>query len=191
MATSDAKNILAGVAGSGAAGTSLAWFGPTSATAPTTATATLTGFYDAGYVSTDGVQIADNISNTQVGAYGTLNPVRVLLQSEQITFHVTFLESSTTALEVYHRQALASITPSAGAFSVSDGSATRQLYSCVFDMVDGAQHIRVYCPSVEVTDKDDVTIANSAPVSYGVTLTAYPVSGVAVKWLYVVTDDIS
>jgi hypothetical protein len=188
----DSNNILAGVGAGGTAGTSLAWFGLTSATAPASAVAALTGFQDAGYCSTAGLTIGNAVSSTPLQAFGTLAPVRVLVTSQIFTFKVTFLESSTTALEVYHRQALNALVPTAGAFTVTDGVYSRQLYSAVFDMVDGVQHLRVYCPIVEVTDVDDIQVSFGQPVEYGVTLTAYPnTAGVVAKTFYVVTDDAS
>lgn len=195
MAT-DVNNILAGIGAGGVAGLSLAWFGPTSATAPANATSPLTGFKDAGYCTPAGLTIANATSTTVIQAYGTTAPVRVLTTSEVQTFKIQFMESSTTALEPYHRKAINSITPSASAFSVDDIANTpRMLYSAVFDMVDGTNHIRVYVPSCEVTDKDDVQIASGQAVQYGVTLTAYPVlvGGVQLvtRTFYVVADDVS
>lgn len=192
MAT-DANNVLAGIGAGGAAGLSLAWFGPTSATAPTNATNPLNTFKDAGFCDASGLTVGDSVTSNPVLAYGTLVPVRVIIQQEITTFKVSFLESSTTALEVYNRKAISSITPSSSAFTITQVSTgTRQLYSAVFDMVDGTNHIRAYCPVVEVTDRDDLQIAAGQPVKYGVTLTAYPdASGNVVKWFYVVADDIS
>jgi hypothetical protein len=192
MAT-DANNVLAGIGAGGAAGLSLAWFGPTSATAPTNATGPLNTFKDAGFVDTTGLTVGDAVTSNPVPAYGTLVPVRVIIQQEILTFKVTFLESSTTALEVYNRKAINSITPTSSAFTINTVSTgTRQLYSAVFDMVDGTNHIRAYVPNCEVTDKDDLTISAGQPVKYGVTLTAYPnAAGNVVQWFYVVADDIS
>lgn len=195
MAT-DVNNILAGIGAGGAAGLSLAWFGATTATVPTNATGPLNTFKDAGYCSTSGLTVANATSTNVIQAYGTTAPVRVLTTSEVQTFKVTFMESSTTAIEVYHRKAINSITPSTSAFTVDDIANTpRQLYSAVFDMVDGTNHLRIYVPQCEVTDKDDLPIAAGVPVTYGVTLTAYPVliSGVQVvtRSFYVVADDIS
>lgn len=192
MAT-DANNVLAGIGAGGAAGLSLAWFGPTSATAPVNATSPLNTFKDAGFCDASGLTVGDAVSENPVFAFGSLAPVRVIIQSEITTFKVAFLESATTPLEVYHRKVISSIVPSASAFTINDVSTgVRQLYSAVFDMVDGTNHIRAYCPIVEVSDKDDLIIAAGQPVKYGVTLTAYPnAAGTVVSWFYVVADDIS
>lgn len=189
----DTTKILAGIAAGGAAGLSLAWYGTTSATAPANATSPLNTFQDAGYCTTEGLTVGNAVASTPVQAYGTLAPVRVLIQSQTLTFHVTHLEASTPALEVYNRQALSSITPSSGAFTITTtASPSRQLYSAVFDVVDGSNHLRAYVPNCEVTDVDDLQVANAQAVTYGVTLTAYPnAAGTVVKWFYVVASDVS
>jgi hypothetical protein len=52
-------------------------------------------------------------------------------------------------------------------------------------MVDGANAIRAFCPKLQVTDKGDFTEKSGAPVSYPVTLTAFPdTSGNSVYWFY-------
>lgn len=192
MAT-NASKILAGIGAGGTTGTSLAWVGPTSATAPTNATASLATFHDIGYCTTDGLTVGDATSSNVIQAYGTTAPVRVLITSEVQTFHVSGLESSTYALEVYHKLAIGSVTPTTGAFTITDvANAGRQLYSFVFDVVDGTNHLRAYVPNCEVTDKDDLQIQAGQPVTYGFTLTAYPdASGNVVKWFYVVAADVS
>jgi hypothetical protein len=51
--------------------------------------------------------------------------------------------------------------------------------------VDGNNHLRAFCPSVEVTDRADLSVTAGSEISYGVTLTAYPgTDGVAVHWFY-------
>jgi hypothetical protein len=97
---------------------------------------------------------------------------------------VTFLETNAVSTAVYWRYALSAITPATttGAWSVTAGTYTRQLYAAVFDVIDGSNHIRFYCPSVEVTNRQDFKVANSETLTWGVTLTAYPnTSGVAVQ----------
>ena len=192
---SDALKILAGV-GAGGAGTSLVWVGATSTTAPANATAALTGFHDLGYTAATGVTISDSITSTPVQAFGTNIPVRVIPTGESLTYKFNILESSSYAIETFYRKAVGSITPSSGAFTVDrTANAARQLYSFVFDAVDGTNHLRVYLPSCEVTDVDDQTIAAGAPITYGITLTAYPVlisgSQVVQRTFYVVADDVS
>lgn len=185
----NADNILAGIEAGGTAGNSLAWFAVTGSTAPTTATAApAAAFKDAGWCSQDGLTAAASEASTDIPAYGTFAPVRTITTSSKRTFAVTFLESNPISLAVYHRKSLTAISPdTSGAFDFTEGEASTQRYSAVFDMVDGANHIRAYCPSVGVTDRGDLVIRGGQVVSYPVTLTAFPGSdGVAVHWFYVV-----
>lgn len=189
MAT-DEKNILAGIAGGGDGG-SLSWFGETDTTAPTSAISALNaGFKDGGWCDTDGLTASDSVDTTNQGAFGTLQPVRVLKTGETLTFKVTLLETNPISLTVYNYLALDAITVgSDGTFDFEIGDPHRELYSAVFDVLDGVNHIRAYVPNCEVTGKDDVSISNQGVIKYGITLTAYPDStGLAVHYFYKVPN---
>jgi hypothetical protein len=68
---------------------------------------------------------------------------------------------------------------------LTEGAHRTQKYAAVFEIVDGNNHLRAFCPSVEVTDRADLSVTAGSEISYGVTLTAYPgTDGVAVHWFY-------
>jgi hypothetical protein len=180
--------ILAGINGGGAAGNSLAYFGPPNATAPTSATAApAAAFLDAGWCTQDGLTLSSDESSTNIQAFGTFAPVRTIVTESTQTFGVTFLESNPVTLAVYHRKALGSLVPSAtGGIDFATGAAESVRYSAVFDLVDGVNHLRAYCPTVEVTDREDLAITAGEAVTYGVTLTAFPdAGGNSIYWFYV------
>lgn len=184
--------ILAGVKGSGSAGAALAMFAPEATTLPTAAVgsgSTLDPlFRDAGWVSENGLKKAVSESVTTIRAFGSNTPVRKLITSSETTFELEFLESNTTALEVYNRFALGDIVvASDGSFSFTEGEPNVEQYCSVFDLVDGPNRIRAVVPILEVTDRKEFDIKSAASVQYGVTLTAYPGSdGVAIHWYYLV-----
>jgi hypothetical protein len=185
--TANSDLILAGIAGGGT-GSALSWFAPTGTTAPTTATAALAaGFLDAGWCTEDGVTRKVSEDSTDVAAFGSTVPVRVLVTKAKFEFSVGFLEANAVSLCVYNRLPLGGLTiSSTGATDFTEGTHRVQKYAAVFDVVDGLNHIRCYCPSVEVTDREDFSIKAGAVIQYGVTLTAYPNSaGVAAHWYYV------
>ncbi len=187
----DNANLLVGSAAGGSDGTGLAWFAPLGATAPTNATGALdAAFLNAGLITEDGITASFSEDSTEIRAYGTQVSQRTVITGQTTTFQVSFLESNEVSLAVYHRKALSSITPAAstGAFSVTTGTFTRQLYSAVFEIVDGTNKIRAYVPSCEVTNRGDMTVSAGAAITYEVTLTAYPVSGVSINWLYAVPN---
>lgn len=184
--------ILAGVKGGGASGSTLASFAPPGTTLPTAATgvgATLgVAFMDAGWCSEDGLKKAVEEATSTIKAFGSNAPVRKLVTSSETTFELTPLESSPTVLELYHRLPLGEIEVAAdGSFDFTEGEPRTESYSAVFDLVDGANRIRAVVPIIEVSGRKEFSISASAPVQYGLTLTAYPgTDGVAIHWYYLV-----
>jgi hypothetical protein len=177
--------ILAGINGTGADATGLLWMAVTGSTAPTdTGTALAAAWKNMGGITEDGATIKQNVSNKKIKIYGSTATQRTLITDREYTVQVAFAETNARSQEVFFQQALNSITPGVGtgAFSLTVGSQSRQLYAAVIDVVDGSNRLRYYMPSVEATDFGDLKIANSEAIAYGVTLTAYPnTSGVAIQ----------
>jgi hypothetical protein len=177
--------ILAGINGTGADATGLLWMAVTGSTAPTdTGTALAAAWKNMGGITEDGATIKQNVSNKKIKIYGSTATQRTLITDREYTVQVAFAETNARSQEVFFQQALNSITPGVGtgAFSLTVGSQSRQLYAAVIDVVDGSNRLRYYMPSVEATDFGDLKIANSDEIGYQVTLTAYPnTSGVAIQ----------
>lgn len=187
----DNANILVGSAAGGSDGTGLAWFAALGSTAPTNASGALdAAFLNAGLITEDGITASFSEDSNEIRAYGTQVSQRTVITGQTTTFNLAFLESNEVSLAIYHRKALGSISPAAstGAFSVTTGTFTRQLYSAVFDIVDGSVKLRAYCPSVEVTGRGDFQVSAGNAITYEVTLTAYPVDGVAINWFYAIPN---
>lgn len=182
---SDNRLVLAGTSAAGADGTGLVWMAPTGSTAPTDSSTPLAvAWKNMGGLNEAGVTIKQNTSTNKVKFYGSVAIQRVLVTEQDYSIDVIFAESNARVAEVYWRQALNSISPGVGtgAFSLTAGIYTRQLYACVVDMIDATNHQRYYFPQVEVTAQQDLKISNAAPVEYGVTMAAYPnTSGVAIQ----------
>jgi hypothetical protein len=186
--TTDNKRILAGVEAGGTGG-SLAWFAPLATALPTSTSASLNAaFKDAGWISSDGLSQKVAEATTDINAYGTIVPVRTLTTSSKRTFDLTFLESNTTSLEIYNRLALGSITVAVdGSFSFDTGAPSSQQWSAVFDIIDGANHVRAVCPIVQNTGPGDLNVKAGEAIQYPVQLTAYPdTAGNAIYWYYLV-----
>lgn len=171
--------ILAGVAGQG--GTpSLAWFAPTGTAAPTDASTALAAAYlDAGWCDQSGITVNSATSTTDIAGFGTYSAVRTLTTKVDQTAKVIMLETNTVSLAVYNRLPLTgtgapTVTAVTGAASVSTGQARVQRYAVVFDTTDGLNKLRIYCPQVEVSNQDPLTVSQGAPVQYGVELKTYP-----------------
>jgi len=177
-------NIFTFTQAAGADGTGLAWFAATGSTAPTDATTALAAAWkNAGMITDNGVVQKFSESSKTIKAAGSTAIQRTLVTDDSFTFDIEFLENGPVAKAVFARKPIGSISPGVGtgAFSVTYGLYTRQLYAGAFDMLDGSNHVRLYCPTVETTTRKDITYNNANPATFGVTVTAYPDStGVAV-----------
>lgn len=173
----DNRLLLAGTGASGADGLGLVWMAATGSTAPTDATSALAAAWkNMGGQTEAGITINQSTTTTKLKFYGSPSVQRTLVTDQETTIDIVMSETSARTQELYWRKAIGSITPTAvtGAFSTTGGTYTRQLYAAVFDIVDGTNHIRCYCPQVEVTGQQAVKVANSASIDWGVTLSAYP-----------------
>jgi hypothetical protein len=187
----DNRNLLAGINGAGTDGTGLAWFGATGSTAPTDSTTALAAAYkNSGMITENGLTIKFGESTKKVKAYGSPAIQRVIVTEQAYEFDLEFLETNQYSQAVFHRLPITGISPGVGtgAFSLTSGTFTKQQYAAVFDIIDGTNHIRAYCPQIEVTGRSDVKIGNGNEVAWGVNLTAYPnSSGVAIQWYFLVS----
>jgi hypothetical protein len=183
---SDNSNLVVGI-GAGGDGTGLIWFAPLGSTGPTNATSPLdAAFLDAGGVSEDGLTVSFEESTTDFRFFGSRSIQRSIITEESQTFTVTLMEHNEVALAIYHGKALGSISPavSTGAFSLTTGAVSSQRYAFVAHVVDDNRLTRIYAPSVQVSGRGDLQYSAGQPVQFEVTLTAYPVAGVAINWLY-------
>lgn len=159
-----ADNVVVGVTGS-------VYVGPTTSTAPTSSTSTLTGFTDLGYVSSDGVTFTTDKSTTQIRAWQNADLVRESITEGTVTYAFTLLETTTDAIEAYFGGTL-----TAGKIEVNPVN-TGGRKSFVIDVIDGAKAIRHYVPSGEILSVEAQQIQNGEAVGYGLTVTAYASAG--------------
>lgn len=159
-----ASKVKVGVTGS-------VWVGPTSATAPTSATTTLTGFTELGYVSTDGLEETRDRSTNQIRAWQNGDLIREVVTDSTATFKFMLMETTKAVIELFYG-ATVSGTGASASIAVNP-SATGGKKSFVFNVVDGSSVIRTYVPTGEVLSVEPVKGANGDVVGYGVTVTAY------------------
>jgi len=159
-----AENVVVGITGS-------VYVGPTTATAPTSSTATLTGFTDLGYVSSDGVTFTTDKSTNQIRAWQNADLVREVVTEGTVTYSFMLLESTQAAIEAYFGG-----TMTAGKIELNPVN-TGGRKSFVIDVIDGAKAIRHYVPSGEILSVEAQQIQNGEAVGYGMTITAYASEG--------------
>ncbi len=159
-----ADNVVVGITGK-------VYVGATSATAPTSSTATLTGFTELGYVSADGVTFSTDKSTNQIRAWQNADLVRETITEGTVTYAFTLLETTEEVIEAYFGSPMVN-----GKVQLNPNS-TGGRKSYVIDVVDGAKAIRHYVPSGEILSIEAQTIQNGEAVAYGVTVTAYASAG--------------
>lgn len=173
MAT-NANNVRVGTTGA-------IYVGETSATAPTSATASLTGFTELGYVSTDGVTETRDRSTNQIRAWQNADLVREVVTEATATFTAMLLETSLATIEAFYGS---SVDIGDGSVEVNP-SATGGRKSFIIDLIDGSDAIRTYVPSGEILAVGEQVYQNGEPVGYEVTITAYASeSGYSYKKFY-------
>lgn len=164
--------------------------GPLTATPPTDATTTLTGYNPLGYVGEDGLTMSQARSTERIRAWGG-DTVRIVQTEHDVTFSFTFLETNeAVAKEVYGEgqvTATAAGASNGNQLAIEVTSATLENKQWVFDMKDGDARIRVVVPNGQITEVGDVNYVHSGALTYAVTLEAFPdESGVKT---YIYTDD--
>lgn len=169
-----AANIVAGVP----LATGGVLLGATTATAPTTATAALTGFTGAGYIGEDGVTETNERNTDKIRAWGG-DTVKVVQTEHNVSYKFTFLETLNTDVlkAVYGDDNVlkTAATVSSGTLhEVQINGAELPRKSFVFEVKDGAAKIRIYVPDGQVTEVGDVTYSDSEVIGYEVTVEAFP-----------------
>lgn len=145
--------------------------GLTSATAPASAIATLTGFTGLGYVSEDGVTETLDRSVDDIKAWQFATTVRSVISDASMTYQFTLIE---TTVKVIETALGVTVTQSAseGTYTIVPGS-TGGRKSFVIDVIDGAFLKRIYIAEGEITELGDTVYASGEAIGYEITLKAY------------------
>lgn len=156
----DSDNVRVAVTGA-------VYVGPTSATAPSSSAATLTGFTDLGYISSDGITETIDKTTNQIRAWQTGSLVREVVSEGTYSVTLTFIETKLEVLELYFGSTITD--------GELDGDPTKSggRKSFVMDVVDGTIVERTYIPAGEITAVGERTLASGEAVGYNVTITAY------------------
>lgn len=145
--------------------------GLTSATAPASAAAVLTGFDGLGYVSEDGVTETLDRTIDDIKAWQNAATVRSVVSDASVSYQFTLIETTVNVIET----ALGvTVTQSAteGTYTIVAGS-TGGRKSFVVDVIDGATLKRIYIAEGEITELGDTVYASGEAIGYDVTLKAY------------------
>lgn len=145
----------------------------TTATLPTTAVATLTGFTCLGYCSEDGVTNTLEIESDEIKAWGG-DTVLTLENGKTDTFQLTLIESMN--LQVLKEVFVASnVTGSAldSGLAVAVNVAEHTTRSWVIDMVMKGNILkRIVIPKGTITSIGEISYKDDTPIGYAITITA-------------------
>lgn len=139
-------------------------------------------FQCAGYIEQSGLVANVQETANNIKGYGTTQVLRVTISESSRSFDISFLETNPVVSTIYERQPWNSVTAdAAGHWDISQGAALVQTYAAIFDIVDGLNHIRYYCPRVQVSAIKAQTVGAGKEITSPVTLMALPDStGVAI-----------
>ena len=123
-------------------------------------------FDDVGYLTDEGITIAENTDTQSIFAWQNGDNVRTLQTSHDVTFAFGMLEWNDISMQVFYPNY------SAGAWTITGAQQPRRQW--VFDAFDEDHHLRLVIPSGQITEKGDVQLLHTGGSPFPVTITAYP-----------------
>lgn len=153
-----------------------------------------TGMIDIGWTTTDGVSYSRTTETSDIRSFGSVEPTRSDVTSDEITMAVTMQETSKMSLELYTGANLAAVEATAvtGEFHIAKPALPGYTYYRVAGLfVDtgdaGEIYIMRYMPRARVTEfgEQQFNDADEA-ITYPVTFTGYEDStlGYSHKWFF-------
>lgn len=150
------------------------WRAPKGTTLPTTATATLTGFEELGYVSEDGVTNSNSPDSEKIKAWGGQI---VLVVSTEIpdTFQMTLIETlNPTVAKAVYNSSNVTVDGTAG-YSIKVNADPLEEASYVIDMrMTGGAMKRIVIPDGMISERGDIVYKDDEAVGYDITIDALP-----------------
>lgn len=148
------------------------YVGATTATLPTSPSATLTGFDTLGYISEDGVTNNNTPDTEDVKAWGGATVMSIQTGKED-TFTFTLLEVlNEDVLKLVYGDA--NVTTATSVTTVKATMDDYKAHAFVIDMLINGKKQRMVIPNGKVSDLGEITYNDSEAVGYEVTITAMP-----------------
>lgn len=136
------------------------------------------GYYDFGYITTDGIPFSRDVSTEDVDSVQTTEHTRSDIESDVLTSQIVFQETSGLTLALQYGRKLAD-APKLGEKALFRRPAAadqphRRMYIITQDGIgDDALYRVFFLPDVQVTDFDDRTLSRSDEEQHSFTFTAY------------------
>ncbi len=145
---------------------------PVGTTAPTNSTSSFaTGWVDLGYISDAGITESQNQEWTEITAWQNRDIVRRALTSTENTWQFTVIETTQTALELYHAGSSVDGT-GAGTYKLEVVAPTDDVRAFGIDVIDGSIHTRIIVPKGVVSERGDIVYDGETPIGYELTIAA-------------------
>lgn len=159
---------------------------PSTATLPTSATATMTGFSSLGWLSEDGISMSINKSTQDIKGFG--GDIALTIQTEHsVEFKLKPLEFNVTVKkEIF---GASNVDASGNVTITGDELDTRKW---VFDMRGrNNELIRICVPAGKVTEIGEIPFKTGEPVASELTIDCFPDASGAKAYIYVGTATAS
>jgi hypothetical protein len=164
---------------------------PTGTALPTTVSAAPNAaFKDLGYITEDGFSIQQGSDWVTINDWGG-DQVRAFLSKFTGTVSFKCLETNTEVLKFAYGDANVTTTDatvSAGTLQTIKLNAVAPVAkSLIANILDDPRKIRIVCPNIQVTSREDLVFTKNAPVTHGLTGACYPDS--SGNSIYIYTTD--
>lgn len=167
------------------------YVGPLTATLPTAADTTLTGFTPLGYISEDGLVNTNTIEMEHIKAWG--GDIVLSTQTDrEDSFKFTLIEALNPNVlkEIY---GTANVTGAlATGVEVTATGDEHEARAWIFDMIlNGGVLKRIVVPIARITEIGDINYQDGEPIGYEVTITANPDEDGATHYEYLKSPSTS
>ena len=174
-----AANVRVGVTGA-------VYVAPVATALPTNATTALAVAYeDVGFIHEDGVTETQDTDTEDIKAWQNGATVRKIQTSHDLMYAFTMLETNGIVLKEFYGDFTAGEAAADDVTEIKGEELPNRRW--VLSVVDGLEVIRIAIPDGQITDRGDVTYANSEAVGREVTITCYPDSTGVKAYVYMNT----
>lgn len=154
-----------------------------------------TGYTDVGWTNEKGAQFSRKVDTSDIGAWGSLEPVRSDVTGDVTTLKIECLETKKATIGLYIGNDMSVVTQDTTSGEVAIAKPARpgfqyhRVLAIAVDTTDsGEYYIARFLPRARVTDYDDQAYQSNddSPVTYGVTFTGFTDStlGYSEKYFY-------